>query len=108
MVVDPKNTRPSKLMNPELTSLTTHLDLPSSSPAISYPFGGEARRDQLADRYKAALQEHLATEGERSLQRACQLGRSAFADGWGVLEMAALHHKTLTAVLPNELTPVKK
>src|SRR2546427_161101 len=108
MIVDRKDTRGSKLMDPELTSLTRDLALPSSTSAISYPFGREARQDELPDRYKAALQEHLATESERSLQRAYQLGRTAFADGRGVLEMAALHHKALTAVLPNELTPVKK
>ncbi|HEY3129017.1 MAG TPA: ATP-binding protein [Acidobacteriota bacterium] len=96
------------MMNAELSLLTVDLDLPSSTQVINYPFGGDACRDELADRYQAALQEHLATEGERSLQRACQLGRSAFANGWGVLEMAALHHKALASVLPSELTPVKK
>lgn len=58
---------------------------------------------ELVDRYRSALMGYLGAGGEGALQRAHDLGRKALADGLGVLEMAALHHEALLAVLPGTL-----
>jgi signal transduction histidine kinase len=50
--------------------------------------------------YAAALRQHLSEAGEAPLQRAYELGRRALAEGLGVLEMAALHHRALLTVVP--------
>ena len=57
----------------------------------------------LGDRYAAALRDHLsgAGEGEAPLQQAYEIGRQAMADGLGVLEMVALHHRALLSVVPD-------
>jgi PAS domain S-box-containing protein len=58
------------------------------------------RTPKLLARYTAALEEYLDGGGEAALQRAYELGRTALADGLGVLEMAALHHQAMMRVLP--------
>ena len=58
------------------------------------------RTPKLLVRYTAALKEYLNGGGEATLQRAYELGRTALADGLGVLEMAALHHQAMMRVLP--------
>ncbi len=63
---------------------------------------------ELAEQYKTALEEYLAGAGEDALRRAYQLGRKAMADGLGVLEMAAIHHKSLAAILAGALTPQER
>jgi PAS domain S-box-containing protein len=54
--------------------------------------------DQLTEQYSAALEDFLAGAGEAALHFAYELGRKAITDGVGVLEMAAIHNKALTAV----------
>lgn len=61
--------------------------------------------EKLEDQYTAALLESIAGKGESSLQRAYELGRIALADGLGVLDMAAMYHKALTACLLRDSTP---
>lgn len=53
----------------------------------------------LLTNYAAALKDCLRGGGEPALQRAYELGRSALADGLGVLEMAALHHQAMVELL---------
>ena len=50
---------------------------------------------ELLTTYAAALRDHFRGGGEPALKRAYELGRSALADGLGVLEMAALHHQAM-------------
>jgi light-regulated signal transduction histidine kinase (bacteriophytochrome) len=59
----------------------------------------------LSEQYARALEHHLATPGETSLNRAYELGRTALTDGFGVLDMAMLHHETLRAVAAGGLRP---
>ena len=61
--------------------------------------------EKLEDQYTAALRDSIAGMGESSLQQAYELGRRALADGLGVLDMAAMYHKALAAVLPRDSTP---
>jgi PAS domain S-box-containing protein len=53
----------------------------------------------LLARYTAALREYLFEGGETALHRAYELGRSALADGLGVLEVAAVHHQAMVEIL---------
>ncbi|OLC31697.1 MAG: hypothetical protein AUH31_02130 [Armatimonadetes bacterium 13_1_40CM_64_14] len=53
---------------------------------------------EFVDAYGAALNDYLAGGGEAALQRAYELGRSALAQGLGVLELAAVHHIALGQV----------
>ncbi len=61
--------------------------------------------EKLEDQYAAALHDFLAGRGESSLHLAYELGRRALAEGLGVLDMAAMYHKALTAGLPRHSTP---
>jgi len=61
--------------------------------------------EKLEDHYTSALRDSLAGMGESALQQAYELGRSALADGLGVLDMAAMYHKALAAGLPRDSTP---
>jgi PAS domain S-box-containing protein len=64
----------------------------------------DVRRD-LTARYVAALQKYLAQETETNLQQAYELGRTAIAEGLGVLDMARLHQQALIALLVPDLSP---
>jgi signal transduction histidine kinase len=60
------------------------------------------QRDQTRDperAYARAFEDYLSSGGEDALQSAYEIGRTALADGWGVLEMAAMHHAALLQVL---------
>lgn len=59
---------------------------------------------ELTEQYTAALREYLAGGGERALERAYEIGRQVLTDGLGVLEMAALQHAALAAVLQHGQT----
>ena len=58
---------------------------------------------ELTEQYLAALQEYLRGAREESLQRAYELGRKAITEGVGVLEMAAIHNRSLAALFTNPL-----
>jgi signal transduction histidine kinase len=61
------------------------------------------QRDQTPDperAYARAFEDYLSSGGEDALQSAYEIGRTALADGLGVLEMAAIHHAALVQVLP--------
>jgi two-component system sensor histidine kinase UhpB len=58
---------------------------------------GETRDLQRA--YTRALEDYLSKGGEDPLGSAYEIGRTALADGLGVLEMAAMHHVALAKVL---------
>ena len=53
----------------------------------------------LLHQYQAALRDYLAGAGEMALAHAYELGRKAVSEGLGVLEMMAIHRKTLDNVL---------
>lgn len=62
----------------------------------------------LAARYRKALRDHLAREGEKHLQRAYELGRIALSRGWGLLDMTRLHQEALGTVAAHSGEPVVK
>jgi signal transduction histidine kinase len=55
--------------------------------------------DELAPLYRAALAEHMAGAGESALLQAYTLGRTALAEGLGVVDLVLLHHAALSDVL---------
>lgn len=59
----------------------------------------------LGDRYKQALTEYVDGAGEEALLHAYELGRQSLADGFGVLEIAALHQEALVEVVLEKLGP---
>ena len=59
----------------------------------------------LTDDYAVALREYLEGGGESPLFRAYQIGRSAVAQGLGVLEVAAVHQEALVLDLLQLLAP---
>jgi len=63
---------------------------------------------ELLPQYAAALQEYLAGGGEGVLRRAYELGRQTLADGFGVLEMAVLLHRTLLTAGPRGRTSAER
>ena len=60
--------------------------------------------DELARQYASALQDYLAGAGEAALHRVYGVGHDGIKDGLGLLQMAALHHEALAAVLSPALT----
>jgi len=55
--------------------------------------------------YTRALKDYLSSGGEGALQSGYEVGRTALADGLGVLEMAAIHHAALAQVLQRISAP---
>lgn len=65
-------------------------------------------RRELADGYALALQQYLSEPEEAALTRAHELGRKALTDGLGVLEMATVHSRALTAILTRPLADAER
>jgi light-regulated signal transduction histidine kinase (bacteriophytochrome) len=61
---------------------------------------------QLRERYRAALQGHLAGQGEVAALHAYELGRQALADGLGLFELTAVHAEVVGALLADPSHPV--
>ncbi len=59
----------------------------------------------LAERYWEILQEYLEDNSESSLNRAYELSRQALVEGYGVLEMGAIHHEALRRLLEEYRVP---
>ncbi len=57
-------------------------------------------RSDLERSYAETLEEYLAGGGEDALRKAYEIGRTASAEGVGVLEMAAVHHTALVRLFP--------
>src|SRR5438876_9177752 len=53
----------------------------------------------LEKQYRAALQAYLKSDTEQNLEKAYGMGRKAIADGYGVLQLAALFQKVMEDVL---------
>ena len=53
----------------------------------------------FATAYLTTLQDHLARRGRGPPVQAFDLGRTAFSHGLGVMDIAAVHHESLAAVL---------
>ncbi len=62
----------------------------------------------LAAKYRKALRDYLAREGEKHLQRAYELGRVALGRGWGILDMTRLHQEALGTIAAHSGEPVVK
>jgi len=62
----------------------------------------------LADAYTAALRTFLAQPTEDELANAYEIGRRAFGDGFGVLEIATVHSRALAAVLADPLDKAER
>ncbi len=59
-------------------------------------------------KYVTALRSYLAGGGEAILHQAYDLARQAIAEGWGVLDVARVHHQALVTVVLPGLTPSGK
>ena len=57
----------------------------------------------LAQSYTSALEAFLANPSEDALANAYEIGRRAFGDGFGVLEIATVHARALASVLAEPL-----
>jgi signal transduction histidine kinase len=60
---------------------------------------------EIADRFKAALEGYLRKPEETALEHAYDLGRRSLDSGMGVLDMVALQQQALRAVLDGARTP---
>src|SRR5882762_2249842 len=54
---------------------------------------------KLARRYTATLLKYLSGEQETVLEQAYELGRTAIAQGFGVLDMARVHQQALAKLM---------
>src|SRR5258708_7973532 len=57
--------------------------------------------NQLEIEYESALKTYLARGGEDALQQAYEFGRSAVFAGLGILDVAEIHHRAISAILLN-------
>jgi two-component system, NarL family, sensor histidine kinase DegS len=62
-------------------------------------------KDELADRYSAALDEYLRASSEKALQDAYEIGRQAISNRLCVTELVTIHHDALSKVLLPLLIP---
>ncbi|HEV8269238.1 MAG TPA: histidine kinase dimerization/phospho-acceptor domain-containing protein, partial [Thermoanaerobaculia bacterium] len=58
----------------------------------------------MTEEYASALRGYFEGAGEDALMRAYQVGRSALKEGFGVLQLAAIHQEALVGVLLKMLT----
>jgi signal transduction histidine kinase len=58
-----------------------------------------SERAVAAAAYRSAVESYLKGDGEPALQRAYELGRTALAQGVGLLELARIHHTCLETLL---------
>src|SRR6185436_543756 len=65
------------------------------------------RGRELEKQYRAALNAFLKSDTEQNLEKAYGVGRKAIADGFGVLQVAAMFQKVLAGVL-DDLRAAKK
>lgn len=72
----------------------------TSVPVESFPeLYRPSVRDEVIDRYNAALEEYLQESSEKALQDAYEVGRQAISNGLCLTEMVAIHHDALVKVL---------
>ena len=62
---------------------------------------------QFTNVYLAALEDYLASGGEAPLHRAYELGRTAIARGFSVMEIAAIHHHAIAKTISAEQSPAR-
>ena len=62
-------------------------------------------RQALADPYLNGLQDYLKSGGEDALGRGYEIGRSALASGYSILEILHLHHAALWNQIENACNP---
>jgi serine phosphatase RsbU (regulator of sigma subunit)/anti-sigma regulatory factor (Ser/Thr protein kinase) len=63
-------------------------------------------RDDFRTAYSAAFNEYVTAEpGERGLERAYELGRTAVSEGLGIIDLAAVHHEVLAEALALAASP---
>jgi PAS domain S-box-containing protein len=55
-------------------------------------------RQQIAEQYGSLLAAYTKNEGEAVLARAYELGRDAFSEGLGLLELSTMHHEALATL----------
>jgi len=53
---------------------------------------------EIAEQFKAALEDYLQNSDETALANAYELGRQSLASGLGILDMAALQHEALMVI----------
>jgi PAS domain S-box-containing protein len=58
---------------------------------------------EVKQQYLSSLLEYLTGRGEPALQRAYEVGRRAIAEGWGGLQMLAIHQECLAIALRSAL-----
>jgi signal transduction histidine kinase len=59
-------------------------------------------QDSIKARYASVLTEYLTVGSEDTLDRAYEIGRQALEGGMGVLDIAQLHHESLSEVLTQQ------
>jgi signal transduction histidine kinase len=65
-------------------------------------------REQVDERYEAALLEYVDGSEEVALLGGYDLGRRALADGVGVLDMATIHSRVVASMLDRPLTEAER
>lgn len=68
----------------------------------------DPRLSVLAEKYTSALRAFLASPTEDAMADAYEIGRGAFGDGFGVMEMATVHSRALAAILAEPLDPAER
>src|SRR4051794_23101858 len=61
----------------------------------------------LADRYIIGLTEYLRGAGEKALEQAYELGRTAVGNGLGVLDIARMFQEAIASLLPTMTSPAE-
>jgi PAS domain S-box-containing protein len=84
-------------MAENMETASSHHDMPTMS--------SHGLKSQLAQDYEAVLRDYLDVTGEAPLERAYELGRRALADGFGILDLARVHHQALLKAATPTLTP---
>ena len=60
--------------------------------------------DELDMEYAGALEDYVARGGEAALEQAYEVGRRALSEKLAILDMVAIHHRVLAALLRRSVT----
>ena len=60
--------------------------------------------DELDMEYAGALEDYVARGGEAALEQAYEVGRRALSEKLAILDMVAIHHRVLAALLRRSAT----
>jgi signal transduction histidine kinase len=63
------------------------------------------KKRELEQAYSSALEEYLTMGSENALRSGYEIGRTALAEGWGILKLTSMHHSSVAQRMARTSSP---